>query len=60
MPKITSRPARGGWIEMDGCFACSICCGTSPVPRGAGGLKFECAYGKHTVESVPSREGRVD
>ena len=34
-----SRPARGGWIEMkivfdegDGTY--------SPVPRGAGGLKF--------------------
>ena len=52
-----SRPARGGWIEISN-SACVTSPVSRPVPRGAGGLKYDASteYIRH-LRPVPRGAG---
>ena len=55
-----SRPAWGGWIEMT-ISPSMIFALLSPVPHGAGGLKFESATdGIETLTSRPAWGGWIE
>ena len=56
--ELTSRPARGGWIEMESL------CAVSPVypsrPARGGWIEMSSASHQHLHHWVPPRTGRVD
>ena len=61
LQSVTSRPARGGWIEIAFCRIVSSTT-PSPVPRGAGGLKSEnlLTKGRAALASRPARGGWIE
>ena len=56
---LRSRPARGGWIEIEQRFSL-VMSSSGPAPHGAGGLKFIGASPLYGEMMVPPRTGRVD